>query len=117
MSDTTVTDPSAFKEGSLGLQVVLFIITFGLYGAYWLYKVNSQLAAGTDADFDPMMRTLLAIVLSPFLIGLYWIWQTCEDAEAVTDQDGPILFLFFLVFSPVAWFLIQSGINQTAQSA
>ena len=115
MSDTTVTNPSAFKEGSLGLQVVLFIITGGLYGAYWLYKVNSQLANGTDADFNPLTRTLAIILLSPFLIGFIWLWKTCNDAEAVTDQDGPILFLFFLVFSPVAWYLIQSGINEVAE--
>jgi len=113
----SVTDPSAFQNRSLGKQILFSIITFGLYPVYWLYITNVQLAEGTDAEFNPMTRTLAIILLSPVLIGLIWMWKMCEDAEAVTDQDGPILFLFFLVFSPVAWYLIQSGINETAQGA
>lgn len=113
---TTVTDPTAFQNRSLGKQVLFSIITFGLYPIYWFYITNKQLAAGTDADFDPMVRTLLIILLSPVLIGLIWLWKMTEDAAAVADQDGPILFLFFLVFSPVAWYLIQTGINDVAES-
>ncbi|AGN01132.1 hypothetical protein L593_05915 [Salinarchaeum sp. Harcht-Bsk1] len=110
----TVTDPSAFEEGSLGLQIVLFIVTFGIYGLYWYYSTNAQLAAGTDAEFSPVARTLLSLL--PFL-GLYWSWQFCNDAEAVTDQSGPLLFVLFIVFAPISWFLIQSGVNSTAASA
>jgi len=111
---TSVTDPSAFKQGSLGIQVVLFIVTLGLYGLYWYYNVNSQLAAGTDAQFSAGTRTILSIIP---VLGLYWVWQTCNDAEAVTDQSGGLLFVLFIVFSPISWYLIQSGINQTASSA
>lgn len=112
----TVTDRSAFDEGSLGIQVVLFIVTGSLYGIYWLYTVNSQLAAGTDAEFSAVTRTILSMIP---LLGLYWLWQTCNDAEAVADQSGGLLFVLFLVgvTAPLSWFWIQSGINQTAQGA
>lgn len=114
MSATTVTDPSAFKEGSLGLQVVLCVVTLGLYAIYWFYNVNSQLAAGTDADFDPAIRTLITIIP---IIGLWGMWQTANDAEAVTNQSGGLLFVLFLVFGPISWYFIQTGINETARSA
>ena len=112
---SSVTDPSAFEEGSLGLQVVLFIVTLGFYGLYWYYSTNAQLAAGTDAEFSPLVRTLLSLIP---ILGLYWGWQFCNDAEAVTDQSGGLLFVLYIIgfTSPLAWYLIQSGVNETARS-
>lgn len=43
-----VMNRSAFKKGSLGLQVLFTIITFGLYTIYWTYKTAKTLDRGTD---------------------------------------------------------------------
>lgn len=110
----SVTDPSAFEKSSLAKQVLFTIVTFGLYSLWWVFQTNKQLSQGTDAEFDPFVRTLLSIVP---LLGLIFVWKTCHDAEAVTDQSGVVLFLAFVVFAPVSWYLIQSGINSTAQQA
>lgn len=121
MSDTatSVTDPSAFQNRSLAMQVLFAIVTLGFYTAYWFYATNKQLADGTDAEFDPVVRTLLMIVLSPILVGLYWLWQTANDLGDVTDQSGPLLFVLLLI--PVAnvagWYMAQTGVNEIAGSA
>jgi len=107
----SVTDPSAFKHGSLGKQALLAAVTFGLYALYWWHQTHEQLAAGTDTDFDPTMRTVGLFV--PFY-GLYIIWQDCNDLEAVTDQSAGVLFALFLFLAPAAWFMVQSGINDAA---
>jgi hypothetical protein len=99
-----VTNESAFTQGSPGKQVVLAIITFGFYGFYWMYKTADQLNNGTDAELNPIL------VIVPF----YGQWILSNAAEAVTDQDGIILFVLFLLFGPASWFLIQSGINEIA---
>lgn len=113
-ASTTVTDPSAFRSRSLGKQVVFSIITLMFYWIYWFHIVHKQLAAGTDADFSPAWRTIgLFIPIYNFIV----MWRTCHDCEAVTDQDGVILFLFWLVFVPVLWYLVQTGINDVAESA
>lgn len=110
---TEVTNRSAFKERSLGKQVLFSIVTFGLYTIYWYHLVHKQLADGTDANFDPTFRTIgLFIPFYNFVV----LWKTSNDCEAVTDQDGVMLFLLFLVFAPAAWYLIQSGINDIAAS-
>ena len=101
---STVTNKAAFNHGSLGKQVVLFIVTLGLYGLYWMYTTAAQLDAGTDANLTPIL------VIVPF----YGQWMLADAAEAVTDQSGAVLFLLFLVFGPAAWFLVQSGINEVA---
>lgn len=112
-SDDRITDPSVFKKRSLGLQVVLAIVTLGLYTIYWIHITHKQLAEGTSAEFNPVLRTIGVFIP---IYNLIVIWRTCHDAEAVTDQSGPILFLFWLVFAPVFWFLIQSGFNNIASA-
>jgi hypothetical protein len=104
---TTVTDSSAFTKGSLGKQVALTVVTFGLYSLYWMYKTADQLDRGTDASLTPIL------VIVPF----YGQWMLADGGEAVTDQSSGILFLLFLVFGPISWFLIQSGINDVASGA
>lgn len=106
-----VIDPSAFRYRSLGVQILLSVVTLLFYWFYWIHITHKQLARGTDADFDPTLRTLGFFV--PFY-NVVVMWRTCQDAEAVTDQDGAVLFLFWLVLAPMFWYLVQSGINEVA---
>ena len=108
MSDTPqVTDKTEFENGSLLLQVVLAVITFGLYSLYWTYKTAKTLDQGTSEDLTP----ILGIIPVANLIGF---WQISNAAEAVTDQDGIVIFLLFIFVGPVAWYIVQSGINSEA---
>lgn len=104
---STVTNASAFKRRSLGKQVLFFIITLSLYGLYWSYVTAKQIDQGTNVSVSPWM------VIIPIL-NLYALWKICKGAEAVTDQSGALLFILFIVFSPISWYMIQSGINKTA---
>lgn len=111
-NSTEITDPSAFTSRSLGKQVVFSIITFSLYWIYWFHITHKQLAAGTDAEFNPTWRTVGLFIP---IYNLIVLWRTSHDCEAVTDQSGPVLFLFTVVFAPVFWYLVQSGINDIAE--
>lgn len=110
-SSTQVTDASAFESRSLGKQVLFAVVTLGLYAVYWWHVTHRQLNEGTDAEFNPALRTVgLFVPLYGFLV----LWRTSHDAEAVTDQSGVVTFALFVVFAPAAWYLVQSGINATA---
>lgn len=108
---TEVTNPAAFKQGSLGKQIGLTVVTFGLYSVYWIYDMCGQLSSGTDADINPTLMTVLFLIP---IVNLYAIWKFSNAAAVVTDQTGVVLFILFLVFAPAAWFLIQSGANDVA---
>jgi hypothetical protein len=111
MPETQVTNPSAFQNRSLGKQVLFTIITFGIYPLYWFHITHKQLVDGTDANFNPTLRTVgLIIPIYNFVV----LWRTSNDCEAVTDQSGAVLFLFNLVFPPIFWYLAQTGMNQIA---
>lgn len=103
-----VTNASAFEQGSLGIQVVLTIVTLGLYPLYWTYDTAKQLDRGTDANLMPILGLIPVVNLVAF-------WQISGAAEAVTDQSKIVLFLLFLVFAPISWYWVQSGINGVAQ--
>jgi hypothetical protein len=108
MSGTAqVTDASAFEQKSPGIQVALAIVTLGLYTLYWLYSTAKQLDEGTGESLTP----ILAIIP---VVNLISIWQVSNAAEAVTDQSKIIMFVLFLVFAPISWYWIQSGINEAA---
>ena len=110
MSGTAqITDASAFERKSLGIQVALAIVTVGLYTLYWLYDTAKQLDAGTDRSLTP----ILAIVP---VLNLLSVWQVSDAAEAVTDQSKVLMFVLFIVFAPISWYWIQSGINEAAAS-
>lgn len=110
--DPAVVDPSAFQSRALGVQILVSVVTLLFYWFYWIHITHKQLARGTEAEFDPTLRTLGIFV--PFY-NLVVMWRTCQDAEAVTDQDGAVLFLFWLVLAPMFWYLVQSGINEIAR--
>lgn len=113
MSDTSlqITDESAFENASLAVQIVLAVVTLGVYTIYWWYKANSQLASATDSDLDPTLQTVLFVIP---LANLYAVWTFSDDAGAVIDQDSVLLFVLFVVFAPAFWFLVQSGFNDVA---
>ncbi|GAB3029518.1 DUF4234 domain-containing protein [Natronobiforma cellulositropha] len=106
-----VTDPAAFRHRSLAKQVLFAVLTLGLYTIYWYYITFDQLNRGTDAEYNTVLRFLGLFVPVLNIVILWWFSQ---DAEAVVDQDGVLVFLAELVFPPVVWYLVQSGINDVA---
>jgi hypothetical protein len=106
-AEPEITNAAAFEEGSLGMQVVFTVITFGFYPAYWSYKTAKMLDAGTNQDLTPILAFI------PFA-NIIAFWQISNAAEPVTDQDSMPVFLLFLFFGVISWYWVQSGINEVA---
>lgn len=103
----TVTDPSAFTEKSRSIQVVLTIITGGLYTVYWLYSTAKQLDQGTDDELIPILGIIP-------VINIITTWQVSRAGQAVTNHGAILLFILFIIFPPLPWYWIQTGMNTTA---
>jgi hypothetical protein len=104
-----VTDATAFEQKSLGIQVVLTVVTGGLYALYWFYSTASQLDESTNQDLTPILGVIP-------VVNLISAWQISSAAESVTDQSNIVMFVLFLVLAPVSWYWIQSGMNDVASS-
>lgn len=105
----TVTNASALEQKSLGIQVLLFMVTLGVYSLYWFYSTAKQLDQGTDQGLTPILGIIP-------VVNLICAWQISSAAEAVTDQSKVIMFVLFVIFAPVSWYWVQAGINRAAAS-
>ena len=102
------------KYRPLLLQVLLFIVTFGIYGLYWFYSTACELRDATGrSDVSPGL--LLLLMLVP-LGSLYSCYKYSEMYEAWIDDSFNrwLLWVIWIVFSPAVWFIVQTELNKKA---
>ena len=104
------------KYRSMLVQVVIFIITFGIYGIYWYYQTACEMQSlADDQAAQPGLWTSLLFI--PFA-NLYSYYKHGELYEKISKEhfNRWLSFLFWIVFSPVVWFLVQMDLNRIAES-
>jgi hypothetical protein len=112
-------------------SAIFDLITFGIYGLYWYYQVNREMAdlgraRGTAELGDNPTTSLLALIPGGFVIvpAVISMWNTCKRVQAaqrVAGQAEPQLnnvlaFLLFLLLAPVGIWYIQSELNNVWQA-
>lgn len=103
------------KYRNMFLQVLIFIVTFGFYSIYWFYQTACELQSiAQDHDAEPILWTVLLFI--PFA-GLYSYYKYSELYEKVSYEhfNRWILFLLWIVISPVVWIIVQMDLNNRAQ--
>lgn len=92
------------------LVIIFSFITLGFYFLYWFYDTNAQFKRELDDGSHPILRTLAVMVPFISLIALYKHSKSAQ--RAAKGHDWLLTFLAYLVFPPIAWFVIQSDINE-----
>ena len=86
----TVPQPGAYQNGPSGLTrspisvLLLSIITFGIYGIVWYYKINVELKNfNSSIQVNPTNMILLCIFVPYFMIfSIYSTGQRIQQAQA-----------------------------------
>ena len=101
------------QQRNMGMQVLLMIITLGIYGIYWFYVTSQEMIEYKGLNGSAGLWTLLLFV--PFA-GIYSIYKHGEAVEALTDggMNRWIIFILTFVFGPAVWFITQSELNKRA---
>jgi hypothetical protein len=108
----------------------LAIITFGIYGIFWYYYANKELAEigkargtdelGTSPGNSVLAITLGALVIVPAFVSAYRFCKRLSAAERHTGVQGGmepgLLFVIYVFISPVAAYLTQSNLNKVLQA-
>lgn len=97
------------------VQLLLMVVTFGLYSFYWFYQTCAELKAVTkDAEAAPTLWTILLFV--PFGT-IYSFYKQGELFEKACSEklNKWVIFILWLVFPPAVWFLVQRDLNKFAQ--
>lgn len=104
----------AIKNRNMGVQILLVIVTCGIYAIYWFYQTATELKSiANDQEASPALWTVLLFI--PF--GAFFsYYKYSELYEKVSSEKFNlwVLFILWFVFSPAVWFIVQMDLNKRA---
>lgn len=105
---------------SIGVCIILSIITCGIYGLYWLYCMAEDLNRISGKNDTSGGVVVLLSIVTCGIYGLFWLYQAGEKINIAKAQRGiggdssnGILYLVLGIFelSIVSYALIQNELN------
>ena len=126
MAETvTIEGKQYLKRNPLGV-LGLTLITLGIYGLYWYYKVNDEIKNFTNDGTISPVRSLMAfifgwLIIVPPFIAIYNTAKHVRDMEervGVQQQIEPALaVIFMLLISIVIGLYVQEHLNRVWDKA
>jgi cytochrome bd-type quinol oxidase subunit 2 len=98
------------------LVIVFTIITFGIYGIYWLVSTTNELRRLTSTAPDPWALLLLLIPFLNLIVMIWYYWKYSAAVEEISGVETIILFLLWIFFSPAAVIITQLELNKKAKA-
>ena len=104
------------KHRNIVMVLILFVITFGIYGLYWFYSTANELIQRNKQDENPFIWLIMALIP---IVNLFAIWKHAQAVELMTEEkvNGMVLFLLWVVIAPVAIIVTQMELNKRAGQA
>ena len=109
---------------SIGLYIVLTLITCGIFGLYWFVCIVNDLNTASDQPNDTSGITVLLLdIVTCGIYGIYWIYKAGEKVSVIKRKIGEpdsgnssILYLVLqlLQLGLINYCLIQNEINKVA---
>lgn len=101
------------KQRSLGMMILLFIFTFGIYPIYWYIMFQVELKKQTGDGFGGLGHFLMLI----FTFGIYAIyWQYAAGKrlakQGAEDMSVIYLILTLLILGFLNPFIMQNQANK-----
>ena len=106
-------DIIAIKKRGPIFVVLAGFITLGIYWIYWFYNTIRELGEINKSDTNPLLWTIGLFVP---IVNLWVLWKYSGEAEKALKNKYSqlILFIAWIVFLPIAQYIIQKGINKHA---
>jgi hypothetical protein len=103
------------KVRPTGLAMLLFVVTFGIYGLVWWYLVHDEMKRHSGQGIGGLVALLLAIFVSPAAA-----FFTSDEVGKLYERTGrrpPVSALtglwyfpgMFLIVLPIVWFVQTNG--------
>ncbi len=107
----------------IGFAILIFIVTFGIYGLYWVYKTQEEMKQHTGEGLGGVLGLVIWLVISavsafviPSEVGK--MYAKAGKPAPITGWTGLWLFPFGIFIIPaIVWFVkIQGSLNQYWES-
>ncbi|MGI5971692.1 MAG: DUF4234 domain-containing protein [Oscillospiraceae bacterium] len=109
------------QKRNIALNIILTIITCGIYGLYWLVCLTDDTNRLAGVYGTTGGTALLLTLVTCGIYGLYWAYVRGELIDRVKQSrgipagNGGILYLLLFIFGGViAYAVIQHEINNLA---
>lgn len=101
------------KKRNMIMQIVLMVITLGIYAIYWYYSTLQELHTANSKNEGALLWTILALIP---LINLFAYWHYSSEFATFNSGKYPtiVVFIAWIVFSPLVWLLVQLDLNKAA---
>ena len=86
----------------------------GDYAVYWYYSTLKELHIANGKDEGAGLWTVLALIP---IANLFSWWHYSSEADTFTSgkYSSVVLFIVWIIFSPIVWLLVQMELNKAAK--
>lgn len=110
------------NQRSVGLAIILSLITCGIYGIYWFITMTNDVGKlSGDSTFTGGKNFLLTLVTCGIwsFIWAYQVGKQVEEAQrqrGLMTSDNSVLYIILTLFGLgiVTYALVQSDVNKMA---
>lgn len=97
---------------SIGVMILLYLFTFGIYPLYWYIKFQMELKERTGDGFGGLGHFLVSIVTFG-IYSIYWQYAAGKRLAKQGSDDQSVLYLILAFFVPfLNPFLMQNQANR-----
>lgn len=104
------------ENRSIVKEILLSIITCGIYGIIWLYKMMKEAVSVKDANDSGMVEFLVSWFIP--CVGFYLAEKKFAEgcaAKGIAHEDKTILYVILGIVFPIAnYCIMQSELNKLA---
>jgi hypothetical protein len=118
---TTPTSGPVGETRSIGLSILWFILTLGIYSFYWVYKTHEEIKRYSGNGIGGVLGLVIWLLISPvtfFVVPSEVRWMY-EDLDGQTSPVRGITGLWFLLplIGSLIWFVqVQGALNRYWES-
>lgn len=101
------------KKRNILVQILLYIITIGIYGFYWFYVTTRDMLEYKKLSGSAALWTVLMFIP---LVNFYAEYKHSWAVESFTDKDVNkwLIFVCWILFAPAALIVTQLELNKRA---
>ena len=106
---------------SIGLSILWYILTFGIYGIYWVYKTQEEVKRYSGNGIGGILGLVVYLVIWPvtFFVVPSEVRYMYEELDGGTSPVRGIHGLWFLlpIVGWIVWFVqVQGALNRYWES-
>ncbi|MGN0348378.1 MAG: DUF4234 domain-containing protein [Roseburia sp.] len=110
------------QKKSVGMCIVLTLITCGIYGIYWFICLSNDANTASNTFGTSGGTAFVLSLITCGIYGIYWAYRQGEKIDAAKSSRGlpsgnnAILYLILVIFGLgiIAYALMQNELNQMA---